>query len=53
MSIPQYLLCLSVFCFYLNIIATKDITQEGNCKALLSDGTVIDLKSLDNPSKPL
>ncbi len=49
----QYLLGLFVLHLSFIVISTTEITQEGNCKAILDDGRVIDLKPLDNPDKPL
>lgn len=45
--------CVALFGISLYLISNINavtITQDGNCKAILDDGKVIDLKPLDDPN---
>ena len=48
--------CVALFVISLYLTSNTNavsITQEGNCKAILANGTFIDLKPLDNVLSPM
>lgn len=48
--------CVALFLISLYLtsnITAVAITQDGNCKAILENGTFIDLKPLDNVLSPM